>query len=179
MIKMTSDTARRLTKKELKKKIENLQKELDEKTKFAEEKLNQLKYLQADFDNYRKNFEKEKEKIIELANENLIKELLVIIDDFERALQSLENEKNKEGLIMLHENFFKILENYGLKKIEALGKKFDPYYHEVLLKEKSDKEDGIILEEIQPGYMLKSKIIRHSKVKVADNKPIEADIKNG
>jgi len=175
---MTNDSAQKLTKKELQTKVENLQKELEEKTKLAEEKLNQLKYLQADFENYRKNFEKERGKIIELANENLIKELLIIIDDFERALNSIENEKNKEGLIMLHKNFFKVLETYGLKKIEAMGKKFDPYHHEALLKEKSDKEDGIILEEIQPGYMLKSKIIRHSKVKVADNK-VEEGVKNG
>ncbi|MEM4245049.1 MAG: nucleotide exchange factor GrpE [Candidatus Nanoarchaeia archaeon] len=168
---MDSESSKKLTKKELQEKIQNLQKEIEEKTKLAEERLNRIKYLQADFDNYRKNFEKEKEKIIELANENLMKELLIIIDDFERALQLIENEKNKEGLEMLHKKFFKILENHGLKKIESLGKKFDPYYHEALLKEKSDKEDGTILEEIQPGYILKSKIIRHSKVKVADNKP--------
>lgn len=172
---MASDSDQKLTKKELKEKIENLQRELEGKTKLAEERLNQLKYLQADFDNYRKNFEKEKEKIIEFANENLIKELLVIVDDFNRALQSLD----KEGLIMLYKNFFKILENHGLRKIEVLGKKFDPYHHEALLKEESDKEDGIVLEEIQPGYMLKSKIIRHSKVKVADNKSIEGTVKNG
>jgi len=170
MIKMTIDNIKKLTKKELEEKVKKLQKELEEKTKVAEDRLNQLKYLQADFDNYRKFFEKEKGKLIELANENLIKELLVINDDFERILQLIENEKNKEGLKLLHKNFLKILENQGLKKIEALGKKFDPYYHEALLKEKSDKEDGIVLEEIQPGYMLKSKIVRHSKVKVADNK---------
>jgi len=176
---MVTDSAPKLTKKELQEKIDNLQKKIEEKTNLAEERLNQLKYLQADFDNYRKNFEKDKEKIIELANENLIKELLVIIDDFERALQLIDNEKNKEGLIMLYKNFFKVLENYGLKKIEALGKKFDPYYHDALLKEKSEKEDGIILEEIQPGYMFKSKIIRHSKVKLADNKPeIKGCVKN-
>ena len=180
---MTGDTSQKLTKNELEEKVENLQKELEEKTKLAEERLNQLKYLQADFDNYRKSFEKDKGKIIELANENLIKELLVIIDDFERALQLIDNEKNKEGLIMLHKNFFKVLENHGLKKIEALGKKFDPYHHEALLKEKSDKEDDVVLEEIQPGYILKSKVIRHSKVKVADNKSqiknkIEGDVKN-
>ncbi len=167
---MVSEAFRKTTKKELQEKIENLQKELEEKTKLAEERLNQLKYLQADFDNYRKKFEKEKEKIIEFANENLIRELLAVVDDFERALQSLENEKNKEGLLMLHKNFSKVLENHGLARIDTLGKKFDPYQHEALLKEKSDKEDGTILEEIQPGYMLKSKVIRHAKVKVADNK---------
>ncbi|MEM3091329.1 MAG: nucleotide exchange factor GrpE [Candidatus Pacearchaeota archaeon] len=165
---MTRNITKKLSKKELEEKIKNLEKELEEKTKLAEERLNQIKYLQADFDNYRKNFDKEKEKIIELANENLIKELLVIIDDFERSLHSIENEKNKEGLMLLHKKFFKLLENYGLKKIESLGKKFDPYYHEALLKERSDKEDGIVLEEIQPGYLLKSKVIRHSKVKVSE-----------
>jgi molecular chaperone GrpE len=177
---MTSDSSQKLTKKKLQEDIKKLQKDLEEKTKLAEERLNQLKYLQADFENYKKKFEKERENIVELSNENLIKELLIIIDDFERAIQSIENKKNKEGLILLHKNFFKILENHGLKKIEALGKKFDSYYHEAISKEKSDKEDGIILDEIQPGYMLKSKIIRHSKVKVADNKPkVEAGDKNG
>ncbi len=175
---MTSDSTQKATKKELQEKVENLQKELGEKIKLVEERLNQLKYLQADFDNYRKNFEKEKEKIIELANENLMKDLLVVVDDLERALQSIENERNKEGLIMLHKNLVKALENHGLKKIEALGKKFNPHHHEALLKVRSDKEEGIVVEELQPGYMLKSKIIRHSKVKVADNTP-EGDVKHG
>lgn len=180
MARMTSDSSRNLTKKELQEKFDKLQKDLEEKTKLAEERLNQVKYMQADFDNYRKSFEKDKEKIIELANGNLIKELLVIVDDFERALHQIENEKNKEGLILLHKNFLTILENHGLKKIEALGKKFNPYIHEALLKEKSDKEDGIILEEIQSGYVLKSKVIRHSKVKVADNETeIGVGDKNG
>lgn len=175
---MTSDSTQKATKKELQEKVENLQKELGEKIKLVEERLNQLKYLQADFDNYRKNFEKEKEKIIELANENLMKDLLVVVDDLERALQSIENERNKEGLIMLHKNLVKALENHGLKKIEALGKKFNPHHHEALLKVRSDKEEGIVVEELQPGYMLKSKIIRHSKVKVADNTP-GGDVKHG
>ncbi|MFQ5531999.1 MAG: nucleotide exchange factor GrpE, partial [Candidatus Nanoarchaeia archaeon] len=148
MIKMTSNNAQKSAKNDLQEKIEKLQKDLEERTKLAEERLSQLKYLQADFDNYRKNFEKEKEKIIELANESLIKELLTVVDDFERVVQSMENEKNREGLVLLHKNFFKVLENYGLKRIGALGKKFDHYFHEALLKEKSDKEDGIILEEL-------------------------------
>ncbi len=133
----------------------------------AEERLNQLKYLQADFDNYRKNFEKEKEKIIELANENLIRELLIILDDFERALLQADG-KNREGLLMLQKNFFRILENHGLKRIEALGKKFDPFLHEAFAKEKSEKEAGTVLEELQKGFMLKSKAIRPAKVKVAE-----------
>src|SRR3989344_3686935 len=76
---------------------EGLKKQIEESKRLAEERLNQLKYLQADFDNYRKKFDKEKEQIIKLANENLVKELIVILDDFEASLKSTENEKNKEG----------------------------------------------------------------------------------
>lgn len=153
----------------LQEKLVELQREVEEKARLAEERLNQLRYLQADFDNYRKSLDREKEQIIELANESLIKELLVVLDDFERALQSMKEGKDKEGLLMLYKNFYKILENHGLRPIEALGRKFDPYYHEAVLREKSDREEGTILEELQRGYMLKSKVIRHSKVKVAEN----------
>ena|SRR3989344_3472787 len=148
---------------------ENLMKELEEKARLAEEYLNHLKYLQADFDNYRKQFDKEKESIIKLANENLIKELIIILDDFEQALKQIENEKNKEGLILLHKKFFKILEFHGLRQIESLGKKFDPNFHEALSKEISDAEENTILEEFQKGFMLKFKVIRSSKVKIAEN----------
>ena len=82
-----------------------------------------LKYLQADFDNYRKWSEKEKGAIIALANENLIKDLLVILDDFERALPSLEQEKNKEGILMIRKKILKILADYGLHPIDCVGKK--------------------------------------------------------
>ncbi len=158
------------SQKQSQEKIKELEEALDEKTKLSEERLNQLKYMQADFDNYRKKFEKEKENITESANKNLIKELLVILDDFERAIQCLRNKSDKQGLLIIYKNFFKILENCGLKKIESLGKKFNPNYHEVILKEKSDKEDKTILKEIQKGYLLNSKVLRYSKVKIAENK---------
>ena len=77
--------------------LEQLKKDLEEQTRLAEERLNRLKYLQADFDNYRKWSEKEKTSIIALANENLIKDLLVILDDFDQALPSLELEQNRAG----------------------------------------------------------------------------------
>ncbi len=176
---MDDKNIQKLTKKQFQEKIKKLEKELEEKKNLAEKNLNQLKYLQADFDNYRKKFEKEKDNIIKTANESLIKELLVVIDDFERALQSIKDKENKKGLTMIYKNLFKILEYHGLKKIEALYKKFDPYYHEAILKEKSDKSDGCVLEEIQRGYLLHSGILRHSKVKIADNKSkIEGDKKN-
>jgi molecular chaperone GrpE len=149
-------------------KLKQLEEELAEKTKLAEDRLNQIRYLHADFDNYRKNFEREKEAIVKLANENLIKELLVILDEFELAINSMGSEKNKEGLSMLYRNFCRVLEKHGLKQIKALGEKFDPSLHEALMKEPSEREDGIILREIQKGFMLNSKVIRPSRVIISE-----------
>ncbi|MDP2797716.1 MAG: nucleotide exchange factor GrpE [Methanoregula sp.] len=158
-----------LKKQQLTEEIERLKTELDEKTHLSEERLNQLKYLQSDFDNYRKWSEKEKGAIIALANENLIKDLLVILDDFERALPALEQEKNREGIGMVQKKFQKILAEYGLQPIECVGKKFDPHFHEVLCKEPCDREPDTIMSEIATGYQLRSKVIRPSKVLIAEN----------
>lgn len=165
---MASDNDRQ-TKKELQENMDALIKELEEKGKLAEDRLNQLKYLQADFDNYRKNFERERENIVRLANEGLISDLLVVVDDFERALSIMKDGKDKDGVKMVYGNLIKILENQGLRPIETSGKKFDPNFHEVLCKEACDKDDGLILEELQRGFMLKSRVIRPSKVKIAEN----------
>ena len=149
--------------------IEQLKKELEEQTRLAEERLEQLKYLRADFDNFRKWSAKEKETITTLANEKLISDLLVILDDFERALPSLEQEKNREGMDMIYKKFVKILSEYGLQPIECVGKKFDPRYHEVLCTEKCSQEHNTVLEDYGRGYQLKSKVIRPSKVKIAEH----------
>jgi molecular chaperone GrpE len=148
--------------------IEQLKKELEEQTRQAEERLNQLKYLQADFDNFRRWYAKEKDVITSLANERLINDLLVILDDFERALPAIEQEKDKEGMQMVYKKLIKILADHGLEPIECVGKKFDPRYHEALCREQCVKESGIILEDLIKGYRLKSKVIRPSKVKIAE-----------
>jgi molecular chaperone GrpE len=148
--------------------IEQLKKELEEQTRQAEERLVQLKYLQADFDNFRKWNAKEKDVITTLANEKLISDLLVILDDFERALPSLEDEKNKEGMQMVYKKLKKILSAYGLEPIECVGKKFDPNCHEALCREQCGKETDTILEDLGKGYRLKSRVIRPSKVKIAE-----------
>jgi molecular chaperone GrpE len=148
--------------------IEQLKKELEEQTRQAEERLNQLKYLQADFDNFRRWYAKEKDVITSLANERLINDLLVILDDFERALPAIEQEKDKEGMQMVYKKLVKILTDHGLEPIQCVGKKFDPHYHEALCREQCDKESGIILEDLMKGYRLKSKVIRPSKVKIAE-----------
>ena len=148
--------------------IEQLKKELEEQTRQAEERLNQLKYLQADFDNFRKWSAKERDVITALANERLIHDLLVILDDFERALPAIEKEKNREGMQMVYKKLVKILSEYGLEPIDCIGKKFDPNYHEALCRERCGKETDTILEDLGKGYRLKSKVIRPSKVKIAE-----------
>lgn len=148
--------------------IEQLKKELDEQTRLAEDRLDKLKYLQADFDNFRKWNAKEKDVITSHANERLIQDLLVILDDFERALPAIEQEKNKEGMQMVYKKLVKILSDYGLEPIECVGKKFDPNIHEALCKEQCGKETGTVLEDLGKGYRLKSKVIRPSKVKIAE-----------
>jgi len=159
--------------------IAQLKKDLEEQTRLAEERLNQLRYLQSDFDNYRKWSDREKGTVVELANANLVKDLLVILDDFEQAMPSLENEQNREGMMMIQKKMVKILKEYGLEPIECIGKKFDPYVHEVICKEQCDEEPNTILEEIGKGYQLKSKVIRPSKVKIAEHSREQAGENNG
>ncbi len=162
------------SEKSKEKEIEELKKNLENANFLADERLNHLKYLQADFDNYRKRFDKEKENIIKLSNENLIQELIIILDDFDNSIKFMENEKDKEGILRIYKKLFNMLEKHGLKHIEALGKKFDPNFHEAILKEKSHKEDDLIIEEIQKGYMLNAKVIRPTKAKISENKDLKA-----
>jgi len=150
-----------------KKNSENLKKKLEEETKKVQEYIDHLQRLQAEFDNYRKRMEQEKQLIIKQANQDLIQKLLTILDSFELAFktQKEDNEFTK-GMKMIFSQFYTALEKEGLKKIDCFNKKFDPHFHEVMLQEESDKEEGIITEELQKGYMLNDKVIRFSKVKI-------------
>lgn len=152
----------------LRKQIEELKKELDKQTNLAKEYLDLAKRIQADFDNHKKRVVKEKEEIIRCANENLICDLLPTIDDLERALSAnCQPEELRVGLNHIYNNLMSLLHSYGLKEIPSDGK-FDPEYHEAIAIE--DGEDGKILGVYQKGYLLGSRVIRHSKVKVAKEK---------
>ncbi|MBU89986.1 nucleotide exchange factor GrpE [Candidatus Woesearchaeota archaeon] len=132
-----------------------------------------LQRTQAEFENYKKRVDKEKAEFVKYAKAEIIHKILPTLDTFEISLKSTkDNEKFVKGIEMAYAQLFSLLESEGLKPIESVGKKFDPYLHEVMLKEKSDKEDGIVLEELQKGYMLNDKVLRHSKVKISekDNK---------
>jgi molecular chaperone GrpE len=149
--------------------VARLRQDLEEALKLAGERLTRLQYLQADFDNFRKSLEREKEQVIRLAGESLVRDLLPVLDDLEKALPSLSHEKNREGFQLLSRKLHKILGSHGLESIESLGKKFDPNLHEAILKEESSAGDGTILEEYQKGYRFRSRVLRPAKVKIAEH----------
>lgn len=127
-----------------------------------------LKRLQAEFENYKKWNAKEKSEFVKYSHADLIASILPVLDSFEIALKNTsDKEKFIEGIKMIYVQFHSMLEAEGLRPIKAVGEKFDPYRHEVLMKEDSEKEDSTILEEFQKGYMLNDKVLRHSKVKIS------------
>ena len=144
------------------------QKRLEEQEKVVSDYTNMLKRLQADFENYIKRAEKEKEEFTIYSTHKLVGKLLTIMDDFEKALTVVKENDTEvaKGLEMIHKQMKKILDEEGVRTIIAIGQKFDPYKHEVVDIVNGEK-DEIIVDEIQRGYMLKKKVIRPSKVRIS------------
>ncbi len=133
-----------------------------------EELTDSLQRLQAEFENYKKRVDKEKQQAIAYSKADVIVKLLPILDSIELALKNTgDKEEFVKGIEIIFAQFYSALKSEGLKPIECLGRCFDPYKHEVLMKQESDKEDDIILEELQKGYMLNEMVLRPSKVKVS------------
>lgn len=139
-----------------------------------------VQYVHAEFQNYKKRIERDQKDHVQSANKNLILNILPVLDNFELAIKTSTKhlENNTEGGQCVEEEFLKgmeliysqmqdILKKEGVEAIDVLDCKFDPYRHECLMQGDSDKESQTILEEFQKGYLMKDKVIRHSKVKVA------------
>lgn len=127
-----------------------------------------LQHLQAEFENYKKRIDKEKEDFIRYSKADMINKILPVLDSFEIALKnSKDSEKFLKGMEMIFAQLYSTVEAEGLRPIKADGQKFDPFKHEVLMSEETYQEEGIILEELQKGYMLNDRVLRHSKVKVS------------
>lgn len=166
--------------KQYKKTSEDNKKEsTEDKIEALGNKLNECndKYLRlySEFDNYRKRTNKEKFEIIKNASEELIKNLLPVLDDYERALLAMEKiedeqlKKTIEGMHLVYKKFYSVLEQKGLKPIEAKGKDFDENIHEAVAQLPASKEEekGKVMDEVTKGYYLNDKVIRYSKVVVA------------
>ena len=154
------------------KELELLEKKLEDKTKLADEYLSRLKFLQADFENYKKREARDRKTYEMSATEGLIKNLLPIIDAFEIAILSAKKNYNKasfvKGIELIYSDLLSVLGKEGLKQIKAVGKKFDPYYNEVtMIGIDNNLPEDTVVEEHEKGYILGSKVIRTSKVKVS------------
>lgn len=148
--------------------LAKLNEDLERKDEEIIELKSHLQRLQADFDNFRKQGEKQKQDLIRYANEGLIVKFIDIYEDMERALENSTNEEElREGLELIYSKMKNTLEKEGVEEIPAVGEKFDPFKHEALLTVDSpDHENNEIVDELMKGYTLKDKVIKYSKVRV-------------
>jgi len=131
--------------------------------------LDDLKRVDADFDNYRKRAARERVTVYAHANERLVKDLIPILDDLGRALEAAgqhEEAKLEEGVRLVHRALSDLLTKEGLAEIETEGK-FDPHVHEALLSQPSEHDEGTVIEVVQKGYKLGDKVLRPARVVVA------------
>lgn len=151
---------------------ESIASELEARIKQIEELNSRYLRLLADFDNFRKRAAREKQDFYNNALEDVILQLLPVLDNFERALARRENSEASNGFLegfeMIFRQFMGVLEKLGLSEIDALGKPFDPYFHNAVMKAPSEEhEENTVIEVLQKGYKLKDKVIRPSMVKVS------------
>ena len=127
----------------------------------------------AEMINYRKRKEEEQSRLLKYANEDLIKEILEIVDNFERALDYKVEDESVEGFLsgfkIIYASLVSILERFEVKAIDGKDKPFDPTYHQAVMTEKVDKvESGMVIDVLRKGYILKDKVIRPAMVKVSE-----------
>jgi molecular chaperone GrpE len=151
---------------------EEMKAALQEKDKEIEGLKERLLYQQAEFENFKKLKAKEKQDTLRFGNETLIKELLPVLDNLERAIEHAgkteEAKSITEGVALTLSGFLKVLEKFEVSKIEALGKKFDPNLHEAVYQEEvNEVEPGIVVGEFQKGYVMDGRLLRPSMVSVA------------
>lgn len=146
--------------------IESLQVEL-------EESKNKYIYLAAELENTGRRFEKERENLLKYGNEKILKEMLEVVDNFERSVDTMRSDTDEKvkniviGIDMVKKQLLDSLKKFGLEEIKALGEIFDPNFHEALAQEKSEKaKENEIIKEYQKGYILNGRLLRASKVVV-------------
>ena len=155
---------------------EELRTALEEERARAEEYLDQWKRARAEFANFKKRNEKEREELLNFANSILIAKILPILDDFERAARTIPDKIHTltwvEGIFLIHRKLQAILEQEGVTEIEAeVGKEFDPTVHEAVVHEESKEyKEGQIVDILQKGYKLHDRVVRPTLVKVAREK---------
>lgn len=156
------------------KALAELRLELREAKKEAEEQKAIAMRLQADFINFRKRKEKEMSDTVRFANEDLVKELLPVLDNFDRTLDAIEKTDNlaavKEGIALVSNSMRRQLNKIGLEPIESRGQEFDVNLHDAITSMPVEEEEkkGLVIDEVEKGYKLKEKVIRFSKVVIGE-----------
>lgn len=147
-------------------------KKKDKKDEQIEELTDRLKRTMAEFDNFRKRTEKEKVTMYEIGAKDIVEKILPVVDNFERGLSSVQEEEKTaftDGMDKIYKQFIKTLEEVGVKPIEAVGKPFDPDFHNAVMHvEDENLDENTIVEEFQKGYLYRDSVVRHSMVKVAN-----------
>ncbi len=174
-LEATMDETEKSTDKEKdvesEKKSEDIKKKLEEKSAQYEDVYDQFQRLQADFANYKKRVDKEKKEVYDYANENISKDLLEVIDNFERALESSndvdEDNSLLQGVNLVYKHLIDTLNKHEVKEIEALGKPFDMNLHYAVMQEEADGEPNQVIEVLQKGYKIKDRVLRPTMVKVS------------
>jgi len=165
---------------DLSKELEKVKGELEEQRKRADGYLERLMRLQAEFENYRKRMEREKDQYIKFASENIVRELVDVAENLERAVEAGRKATGEasdsllKGVEMTLKQLNEILRKEGLVPIDSVGKPFDPAYHEALSRVPSKEHpENVVVKEYMRGYMLNSKVIRPAKVEVSAGDPEE------
>jgi molecular chaperone GrpE len=154
-------------------RLAQLQSQVDALTQERSTLLDQLLRRQAEFENYRRRADRERNETYARARAEVVLELLPVIDNFERALASLEHAKNdaaslRQGIELIHRQLQDALAKFGLEPVESVGQTFDPHVHEAVSAEPSEEhEENTVIAEFQRGYRLGEKLLRPAKVKVA------------
>jgi molecular chaperone GrpE len=154
---------------ELEERVSTLEERAALLEKERDEYLNDLKRVAADFENYRKRMARDQEGLVARAHERLVKELLPVLDDLERALEAAaqhEEAKLEEGVRLVHRELVEALAREGLVEVETDGQ-FDPHVHEALVSQPSEQEDGSVIEVLQKGYRLGDRVLRPARVVVS------------
>lgn len=149
-----------------------LRAQLEEAQRMAETYKDQMLRRAAEFENYKRRVESDSAAIVRSANEGLLSALLPVVDDFARSMKAGKDRKDSEalysGVELIHGKFLKILEKFGVVPFESLGKPFDVRFHDALLQvPRSDVAPHTVIEEVERGYMLYDRVLRHAKVIVS------------
>ena len=145
----------------------------DKKDEKIEELTDKVIRQMAEFDNFRKRTEKEKAQMYEIGAKDIIDKILPVIDNFERGLAVVPEDKKEDsfvqGMEMIYKQFMTTLESAGVKVIEAVGQEFNPDFHNAVMHVEDDEVgENIVVEEFQKGYMYRESVVRYSMVKVAN-----------